>query len=167
MLAEALDRKVEAMKNELGGPSPSPLERLLIERVAACWLQLNYADAVAAQARDVSLKQAELALRRQAKAHKCYLTAIGALATVRRLLPAVAGPPGSACSAPVACVAEDGPGTRLECRPLDPERRPGGAEQHGQVGARSVPLALFDSSPAASEHERSTRLRERRSRPAS
>src|SRR3954447_26716302 len=39
-LAEVLTRKVAALKRELGGPAPSPLERLLVDRIAACWLQL-------------------------------------------------------------------------------------------------------------------------------
>src|SRR5262249_18212335 len=43
-LREALTRKLELLRAELGGPSPTPLERLLIERVAACWLQLHLAD---------------------------------------------------------------------------------------------------------------------------
>src|SRR5262249_16130522 len=38
---EALTRKLELLRSELAGPSPTPLERLLVERVAACWLQLH------------------------------------------------------------------------------------------------------------------------------
>jgi len=57
-------------------------------RLGACWLQVNYCDAVAALSRDVSIKQAELVVKRQDRAHRRYLTALGALATLRRLLPA-------------------------------------------------------------------------------
>jgi hypothetical protein len=84
---EALLHHLEALKVELAGPSPSPLERLLVERVAACWLQINHADAAAALARDVSIKQAEFAIKRQDRAHRRHLSAVAALATVRRLLP--------------------------------------------------------------------------------
>src|SRR4051794_36738638 len=44
LLSEAVQQKLGALRAELGGPSPSPLERLLVERVVACWLQLHYAD---------------------------------------------------------------------------------------------------------------------------
>src|SRR3954447_18373754 len=84
-LAEALGRKVAALKAELAGPAPTPLERLLVGRGAATWLQTHQADAAVAQAGEVSLKQADLSLKRQARASKNHLVAIAALATVRRL----------------------------------------------------------------------------------
>ncbi len=84
---EALSRRLASLKAELAGPAPTPLDRLLVERIAATWLQVNYADAVAAQARDISVKQAELALERQDRAHRRHLAAVATLATVRRLLP--------------------------------------------------------------------------------
>ena len=89
---EALTRHLAALKAELAGPAPTPLERLLVERVAATWLQVSYADAAAAQARDVSVKQAELAMERQDRAHRRHLAAVATLATVRRLLPAAPSP---------------------------------------------------------------------------
>jgi len=92
MARELLTRQLAALKAELAGPAPTPLERLLVERVAATWLQANYADAVVALARDVSVKQAELALERQDRAHRRHLAAVAALATVRRLLPAACRP---------------------------------------------------------------------------
>jgi hypothetical protein len=39
VVKEALERKLEAMQRELAGPDPSPLERLLADRVVACWLR--------------------------------------------------------------------------------------------------------------------------------
>jgi len=92
-LGEALGRRAAALRAELAGPASTPIEALLAERVVACWLQVNYSDAAAAQAGGVSLKQAAFAQQRQDAAHRRYLTALGALATVRRLLP-VAEPAG-------------------------------------------------------------------------
>src|SRR5262249_1503433 len=57
-LAESLHRKVAALKAELAGTAPTPIERLLAERVAACWIEVHWADGVVAQARDVSIRQA-------------------------------------------------------------------------------------------------------------
>ncbi len=98
-LGEALSRRAVALRAELAGPAPTPIEALLAERVVACWLQVNYSDAAAAQAGAISLKQAAFAQHRQDAAHRRYLTALGALATVRRLLP-VAEPAGMLPTSP-------------------------------------------------------------------
>jgi hypothetical protein len=87
-LAEAVRRKLQSLQSELAGPSPSQIELLLAQRAVAAFVQTQWADSVAAQAREVSIKQAELAVKRQNAAHRRYLTALGALATVQRLLPA-------------------------------------------------------------------------------
>lgn len=86
-MAESLRLRLAAMRAELAGASPSPLERLLAERVVACWLQLHQADAAAAQCQTVSVKQGEFLLKRQHSASRRYLQAIAALATVQKLLP--------------------------------------------------------------------------------
>ena len=49
-LRESLLRQAEALREELAGPAPSPVERLLVERVVACWMQMAYFDALEAQA---------------------------------------------------------------------------------------------------------------------
>ena len=94
VLLESLERQVEAMKADLAGPATTPLENLLIERIVACWLQLGHADASAAQSREVSLKQADFARKRQDSAHRRYVMAVGALAMTRRLLGSAASAPG-------------------------------------------------------------------------
>ena len=35
---EALGPKLDRMRAELAGPSPTPVERLLVERIVTCWL---------------------------------------------------------------------------------------------------------------------------------
>src|SRR4051794_35160217 len=49
-MTESLQRTVEAMKRELAGPAPSPLEKLLVDRIVAVWLQAHQADIEAAGA---------------------------------------------------------------------------------------------------------------------
>jgi hypothetical protein len=85
-LKESLGRQVEAMTAELGGPDPTPLEVLLVERIAACWLQVSYADAAAARTCEISIQQGNYLRKRQDSAHRRYLSAVGALAMTRRLL---------------------------------------------------------------------------------
>jgi hypothetical protein len=92
LFRDALARKVSAMKTELTGTSSSPLEKLLVGRIIATWLQSHQADASYAQAQGLSLKQAAFAQQRMDAAHRRHLTAIAALTTVRRLLPKVTTP---------------------------------------------------------------------------
>ena len=60
-----------------------------------CCLQLHHADSLAAQALTKSTKLADFWAKRQASAHRRYLTSLGALVTLRRLLPGQAGGPPS------------------------------------------------------------------------
>jgi hypothetical protein len=113
------------------GPTPSPLESLLIERIAACWIQIGHADAAAAQSRDVSIQQANFVRKRQDSAHRRYLTAVGALAMSRRLL-------GSAGRSP-------GPGSKARSPSTGPGKVVGdncssqGREEQGAVRAEGDP----------------------------
>jgi hypothetical protein len=67
------------------GANASAVERLLVERVVACWLQVQEADIRTAQTRDLSLRWADFYQKRMDRAHCRYLPAIKTLATVRRL----------------------------------------------------------------------------------
>lgn len=98
LLRESLTRKLAELKAELGLERADPLERLLIERAAACWLWLAYSDAAYSQVGGAPRPQADHARRRQDSAQRRYLEALKQLATVRRLLP----PKGSAkCPQPI------------------------------------------------------------------
>jgi hypothetical protein len=97
---EGLMRKAALMRAELSGPSPSPIERLLVERVVAAWLQLHYFDAVEPKEilHDASPKLMQYRARRQEQAHRAYLSSLAALTTLRRLLP----PPITPITSPTA-----------------------------------------------------------------
>ncbi len=82
---EGLTCKLELLRAELGGKNPTPIERLLVERVVACWLQVQDADVRTAQGNDLSLPWAEYYQRRMNHAHRRYLSALKALALVRKL----------------------------------------------------------------------------------
>jgi hypothetical protein len=77
--------KLAELRAELAGPQPSRLERLLVERVVACWLQVYHADAIAAQEENPTLAKGDYNQRRQDRAHWRFLSAVKTLATVRRL----------------------------------------------------------------------------------
>lgn len=86
--SESVKRQLEALRTAIGGPSPSPLERLLVERVVLTWLHVNYADMIAAQNRpqNLSPSQQDCLQRGQERAQRRHLQAIKALALVRKLI---------------------------------------------------------------------------------
>lgn len=93
---ESLLRAANAMRGELGGATPGPLERLLVERVIASWLQVRYFEIAAAAvepASEPASRQATTIEKRLDGAQKRHLAAIKALADLRRLLPNTAATP--------------------------------------------------------------------------
>jgi hypothetical protein len=111
VLKESLGRKLAEIEAGLSGPAPSPLEVLLVGRIGVSWLEASYADAAAARAGEVSVKQADFLRKRQDSAHRRHLTAIAALAAVRRLLGMTGGPAvrlSKAASPSIAPGNEDG-----------------------------------------------------------
>jgi hypothetical protein len=87
---EATARKLKVMREELAGEKASALERLLVERIVLCWLSLYDVEIRFAQMKDLTIPQATYWQERIDRAHRRYLTAIKALATVRKLaLPAL------------------------------------------------------------------------------
>jgi hypothetical protein len=86
LLAESLLLKLRALKAELGGDGASPLERLLIARVTATWLQTAYFDGLLAQAAGASEARLKVLRQMQDAAHRRHLAGIKQLAVVRRLL---------------------------------------------------------------------------------
>ena len=86
LLAESLLLKLRALKAELGGESPSPLEKLLVERVSASWLQTAYFDGLLAQAAGAGEARLKVLRQQQDAAHRRHLASIRQMAVVRRLL---------------------------------------------------------------------------------
>lgn len=84
-LKECLVRKVNDLKQQLGGPSPSPLESLMVERIVMAWLRLYYCDTHDAQHEESSVSWAEFRLKRYRTMSDLYAKSIGALALLRKL----------------------------------------------------------------------------------
>lgn len=82
---EGVHRRLDDLRKELGGPSPNPIERLCVDRIALCWLQVHEADLRAARPEGRSIAQANFESKRQDRAHKRLLSAIKTLATIRKL----------------------------------------------------------------------------------
>lgn len=94
---DALSRQLENMRRKIAGEYATPLELLLSERIAACWLTVQIVDAlIAAQIyrRREGKKESKVpfsqtfyswVLKWQESAHRRYLSSIKELARVRKL----------------------------------------------------------------------------------
>jgi hypothetical protein len=92
-MTHALGAKLAALRGELAGPGASPVERLLAERVALCWLDVhdwdvrhNAAARVASDGgRGLPEATHEHYQTMRDRAHRRYLQALRSLAHVQRL----------------------------------------------------------------------------------
>jgi hypothetical protein len=82
---EVVLKKGENLRNELSGQNPSPLERLLVDRVVICWMYVSYLELIYLQSGDCTLAQGVYRQKALDRAHGRYLSATKTLADVRRL----------------------------------------------------------------------------------
>ncbi len=85
LIKEGLTRKMDALRAELAGAAPAPLEGLLAERVVACWLHLHHLEMIYATKESMSLELGTFYQRSICSAQNRYLAAIKTLALVRKL----------------------------------------------------------------------------------
>ena len=85
----SVGRRLADLKGEVGGPSPQPLEKLLAEEVALCWLGVHVAELdVTALRRHAQAAGPQVRAAQQQqldRAHQRYVSAIRQLASLRRL----------------------------------------------------------------------------------
>jgi hypothetical protein len=92
VLAESARRRLDALKEELSRPFPDPLERLLVERVVICLLQLEFSDAeLAAAEKQPAAKRGDV-LKCHLAAQKSFDLAQKALSRHRQLIKAGPSP---------------------------------------------------------------------------
>jgi len=131
---EALVRKAEDLRSELAAPGATPLERLLIDRVVATWLEVHAADLDAAVVGDVLPERVELAMKRQEAAGRRHTRAVESLVSLRRLLPAAVKPtPGTEDSRAEPGVAQGEP---ADVVPFAPTPRSRKASRRGDSAGR-------------------------------
>ena len=87
---ELLKHQLESMRIEVAGENPSPLERLLAERVVATWLEVQlFSGLYAVSMKRGNLSQDDHRQKRLDRAHRRHLSAIRTLAQIRKMGPAV------------------------------------------------------------------------------
>jgi hypothetical protein len=84
---EARLRQIDRIRDELAGPGPTTIERLLAERAALCWFELHTLDARVVRRRDEEgeFRSADDLDCFRDRAQRRYLAALKTLAQVRRL----------------------------------------------------------------------------------
>lgn len=89
-LKESVTRYAAKLRAELTRPSASAIEKLLVERAVATWVQLNYFSGVEVNtiAGDASPRMLQLRARRHAQAQRQHERALSALVAYQRLHPA-------------------------------------------------------------------------------
>jgi hypothetical protein len=85
LLQEAITQNIDRMSAELAGPNPTPIERLLAERISICWFIVNRYEDVYANSKGWSLDQASFQHRKIDRAHARFLSAAKTLAQIRKL----------------------------------------------------------------------------------
>jgi hypothetical protein len=85
LFQETLRCKLDLLRAELSGSNPTPLERLLVERVISCWLYLHHVEMRCCPKESTSLAVGSYLERSLSAAQKRYLAAIKTLALVRKL----------------------------------------------------------------------------------
>jgi hypothetical protein len=86
-------RKVALLAEQLAGPKPTPLVKLLASRVALCWLDVHFADVhclAMIGLTTLASSDEDYSERRQNWAHRRFLSACRTLAVCQRLTVPVA-----------------------------------------------------------------------------
>jgi hypothetical protein len=76
---------MELMRAEIAGPNPSPLERLLVERIIAGWLFLHMMESGYQRQFEHDLKLGDYMQKQIDRVHRRYLAAIRQLAMIRKM----------------------------------------------------------------------------------
>lgn len=85
LMASAFERQLEQMRTDIAGLNPTPLEQQLAARVVLCWFQVQTLEEIYTLAMASSHKTCEFMQKQLDAAHRRHLSAITALATVRKL----------------------------------------------------------------------------------
>jgi len=118
---ESIRREAERLRGTLLGPCPSPIERLLVDQIVACWLQAKHAE-VASASQVSSVIQARFRDQRLDRAQRRYLSAMKTLSQIRGLtqsLPAAAMSRAGA-STPPGKARQNAAGNPCKVSPVEP-----------------------------------------------
>ena len=91
LTGRAIEREACQLRERLSRPSQSPLEELAVQRLVACWVQLQFVESMCSRA-DGTVERGKFWLHRQAQAHRLYAAAEKSLLLIRGSLPGALPP---------------------------------------------------------------------------
>lgn len=97
---ESIGRKLQSLRDELGGSSPSLLERMAIDRVVISWLGVQHVDMLVGSTGTATAARANQIMKWRDQAARRFNASMKALLDVRRLLPQVSRSDGSPTPGP-------------------------------------------------------------------
>jgi hypothetical protein len=80
-----MEMQFARLRDQIGGPHPSPLERLAADRVVWCWHHVYVLETALAFHTTLTAAHIELLERRRSRAQRDYLLALRSLAMLRRI----------------------------------------------------------------------------------
>jgi hypothetical protein len=83
LAAESIRREADRLRIELRGASGTPIEKLLVDQIVGCWIQLKHAEIVAGKCDKSSLMRERFHDQRLERAQRRYFAALKALSQVR------------------------------------------------------------------------------------
>ena len=86
LVTESLQRRTAELRLQLEGPAPTPLERLAVQRVVICMLEVEYATTAYPEPRGKSLGQQRHILRYKDSAQRRFDASMKSLLLIRSLL---------------------------------------------------------------------------------
>ncbi len=88
---ELMEHQLAAMREEIAGQSPSPLERLLAERVVLTWLQIQLFESIYASSvfKNMPIAQGNYYQKLLDSIYRRHLSAIRMLAQIRKMGPSI------------------------------------------------------------------------------
>jgi len=89
---ESIVLKLKELRSQLSGPSPSPLERLAVDRIVTLYLQVQYVDTLSGGSLEANPQRQNQIVRWQDQVSRRYNLAIKSLLDIRRLSPATSKP---------------------------------------------------------------------------
>ena len=87
LVKESIRKSLTEMRNQLEEPGASRLEKLLIERIVACWLQVQFAEINVATSANQPLPRRRFYQQQLDSANRQFLTSTKQLMALRHLLP--------------------------------------------------------------------------------
>jgi hypothetical protein len=85
LAAESIRREADRLRCELRGASAPPIEKLLVDQIIACWIQLKHAEVIAGAGGESSLMQERFHDQRLERAQRRYFGALKMLTQIRRV----------------------------------------------------------------------------------